>query len=447
MMTQGSVPRILFFKSLPMLMGMLGVISFNLVDTFFIGQLGTKELAAISFTFPVAMLIGGLSMGIGTGASAVISKAIGQKNYPLVKRLTTDSLALSLLVVIIFISIGFLTIDPLFITLGASQEILPLIKEYMLIWYPGMGFLVVPMVGNSAIRATGDMKTPGMLMMFATLINIVLDPLLIFGIGPFPRMELQGAALATVIARAFTFFAALWILYFREKIITFKPTPLSEVIASWKMILYVALPSGGTNVILPLGIGVITKMIALYGAPAVAAFGVASRIEMFVMLVFMALASVLGPFIGQNWGANKIDRVTLAVKQTYIFSFLWGVFMALILALFAGVIAPLFSDNPVVIELVINYLWIVPVGYAFQGIIMNSSVSLNVLHKPFFAAGLSMLYILGLYVPLAYLGSQNFGISGVFVASPIGRIITSLIAFIVLKKVLVGYKKISEPLT
>jgi len=435
-MTEDPVFKILWSKSLPMLAGIMGIFVFNLVDTFFIGQLGTRELAAVSFTFPVIMLVGGVSMGLGTGASAVISKAVGQKDFQLVQRLTTDSLVLSFLVVVAFVLVGIFSIDSLFLALGASEDILPLIKQYMLIWYPGMAFLVVPMVGNSAIRATGDMKTPGMVMLLAMLINLILDPLLIFGIGVFPRMELAGAATATIIARATTFFVSLWVLYFREKMITIRFHDFSQVLDSWKKILYIGLPSGATNLIIPVGAGAVTRLISFYGAPAVAAFGVASRIEMFVSVVFMALASVLGPFVGQNWGAGRLDRIHQSVDHAYRFALIWGVLMMALLAGISGFIAPLFSDNPEVIKITIRYLWIVPVGYGFQGILMMSSVTLNVLNRPFWASSLSLTYVALFYVPLAYLGSSLFLLDGIFGAAAIAKILTGILAGVILKKIL-----------
>ncbi|MFH1864288.1 MAG: MATE family efflux transporter, partial [Candidatus Eisenbacteria bacterium] len=204
----------------PMILGMVGIHLFHLVDTFFVGRLGTQELAAMSFTFPVVFVIQGMSLGLGLGASAVISRAIGEGDWGRVRRLTTDSLALAFLIVAFLIVVGLFTIDPVFRLMGATDEFMPLIRSYMLVWYPGMIFVVMPMVGNNAIRATGDTRTPSLIMITAACVNGVLDPLFIFGIGPFPRLELAGAALATVIGRSITFTLALLILARRERMLT-----------------------------------------------------------------------------------------------------------------------------------------------------------------------------------------------------------------------------------
>ena len=415
--------------TLPMIIGILAMIAFNLVDTFFVAQLGTAELAAMSFTFPVVLVVASLALGLGVGTSAVISRAIGTGNDQQVRRLTTDSLVLSVLIVLVFAIIGFILIDPLFRLLGATDENLPLIREYMTIWYIGMPFIVIPMVGNNAIRATGDTQTPSFVMLVAVAINIVLDPLLIFGIGPFPRLELAGAAIATVIARAVTFGVAIWVLAKREQMISFIKPTLAEVVQSWRQILYIGLPSAATNMILPFAIGVVTSLAAQHGEASVAALGVTTRIDPFAIAVIMALASVLSPFIGQNWGAGKPERVTLALKLSYRFALIWGIVMAFVLGIAAQPIATLFSDNPDVIDLVTLYLRLVPLGYGLQGIVLLSNTTLNVLRKPFHASALSLIQMFVLYIPFAALASYTLGMPGIFVALLNANIITGVLAY------------------
>lgn len=158
-LTEGPVGATLLGLSVPMMGGIFGAIGFNLADTYFVALLGTRELAAMSFTFPVAMVMIGLAFGLSTGTVSVVSQAIGRGEMGRVKRLVTDSLVLAFLAVLAVSIAGMLTIDPLFTLLGATPETLPLIREYMLIWYPGMVCLVVPIVANAAIRATGMRKS------------------------------------------------------------------------------------------------------------------------------------------------------------------------------------------------------------------------------------------------------------------------------------------------
>ncbi len=431
----GPVGPTLFRLTVPMILGILGMVAFNLVDTYFVGQLGTVELAAMSFTFPVVMIVNSLAFGIGMGGSAVISRAIGEGDQQRVRRLTTDLLLLALVAVISFVVVGLLTIEPTFRLLGATPEIIPRIKEYMSIWYLAMIFVVIPMVGNNAIRATGDTRTPSFVMLVAVGVNVILDPLLIFGWGPFPRLELAGAALATAISRAVTMAVAIYVLYVREQMITFTWPGWRPILTSWRQIMYIGFPAAATNMITPVSMGAITALVATYGAAAVAAFGVATRIDMFALTVIMALSSVLGPFIGQNWGAGRLDRVRLAIRQSQLFAVGWGLLLVLLFYFSARPVAALFNDDPAVIEAVRLYLWILPLSYGLQGVLRLAVFSLNVLNRPFYATGLTLLQMFILYIPLAYVGSAFFGLTGIFGAATIAHLLAGLAAYLLLRMV------------
>ena len=298
-----------------MLGGLFSLITFNLADTYFVAKLGTRELAAMSFTFPVTMILIGISMALSTATVAVVSQTIGRGEQQVVRRIASDSVVLSFFVVLVCAAAGIATIDPLFRLLGATDETLPLIEDYMTIWYLGIAFLVVPMVTNAVIRSTGDTRVPALIMIAATGLNFILDPIMIFGWFGFPRMELKGAALATVIARACTMVASLAILHFRDRMLDFRPSRLRDVLESWKQVGCIALPAAATNVMQPLGLGLVTRLAADYGPTAVAAWGAGSRVSAFTLIPVYALCSALVPFVGQNWGAQLSSRVYEAATR------------------------------------------------------------------------------------------------------------------------------------
>jgi putative MATE family efflux protein len=414
----------------PMILGLLGIQLFNLVDTFFVGRLGTHALAAMSFTFPVVFIIGGVSLGVGLGASAVVSRAIGQGDLGRVRRLTTDSLTLGVLIVTTLVVIGLSTIGPIFRALGASEDLIPLIRSYMLVWYPGTIFVVIPMVGNNCIRATGDTKTPGIIMMVGAAVNAALDPMFIFGIGPFPRLELAGAALATVIGRSITFSVALWVLGRREGMLT-RPFPgLAAIRRSWGAILQVGIPGALANILVPVGIGAITRIVSGYGAAAVAGFGVASRVEALALTPVFSLRSVVAPFVGQNWGARRHDRLADGMKISARMSLVWGVAMWIAMTFLGSRIAGLFNSSPDVIRTASLYLGIVPLAYGLRGTLFLSTGTLSVLRKPLDAAALMLIQVFALYVPLATLGSRLFGLGGVFWAAVASNLVAGAAAYL-----------------
>jgi len=422
------------------MMGMFGMVLFNLVDTFFISRLGTAPLAAMSFTFPVVMVLGSISLGLGIGVSAVISHAIGTGDNKGVQRLTTDSLFLSVALVTLFVVLGLLTVDPLFRALGAKGETLTLINHYMLIWYLGMPFVVIPMVGNSAIRAAGNTMIPSMIMLTAIGVNLVLDPLLIFGIGPFPRLELRGAAIATVIARSITLLVSLYYLRYRFDMLTSHIPSISKLAVSWRKILYVGIPAALTQLTMPISMGVITRLVAAYGVSAVAAFGIGTRVEMFALSPLMSLSAVLIPFTGQNLGAGKIDRVEGGIRFSHRFSLALGLAIFCIFLLFGKWIAQLFNPDPEVISIVILYLVIVSIGYGFQGIVAVTASSFSALNHPMHAIALNSFRMIILYIPISMIASRYFGVAGIFSGASISAVIAGISSIFWVRSIL---KKLS----
>ena len=416
-LTQGSVSTHLVQLTLPMIWGVFAVIAFSLADTYFVAQLGTQALAAMSFTFPVVMGLGSVAMGLGTGASSVIARALGEGNRYRVQRLTTDSLILSVLIVTVLVVLGRATIDPFFTALGAGPEILPLVRAYMEIWYPGMICLVIPMVGNSAIRALGNTLAPSVIMTVAAGVNIGLDPLFIFGWGDIPGLGVRGAAIATVLSRATTLLASLAFLHYRERMLLFAWPRLQSLLQNWRHILHVGLPAAATNLIPPLSVGFITSLLASYGPEAVAGLGIASRVEAFAFIVPMAVAASMGPFVGQNWGAQQYGRIQQALRISVRFCLGWGVLLAIGLGANAAAIATLFNPDPVVVSTTTTYLTSVPISYGAVGVTLALSTTFNARGKPLPSMVMISLRTLVLYVPLAYLGSLLFGVPGIFGAA------------------------------
>ncbi|NOQ25678.1 MAG: MATE family efflux transporter [Bacteroidales bacterium] len=433
-LTEGNIKKQLFDLTWPMLFGMMGIVIFNLVDTYFVGKLGVHQLAAMSFSFPIVMFINSLSQGIGIGTSSLISRNIISTSRQDVKMMASRAILLGVIVVIAFVIIGISTIRPTFSALGAKNDILNYISDYMTIWYIGVPFVVIPMIGNNIIRATGDTFTPGMLMVSSGVINIILDPLLIFGYGPFPEMGIKGAALATVIARSTSLVFILIILIKREKLLTFYFGRLKNIFATWKDVIHIAAPASLGMLITPISIGFITKIIAGYGKEAVAAFGVASRIEMFVLMVVASLGSILIIFIGQNISKQKFLRIFKSLNYALKFSLIWGVLVFVILLLFGQAIASVFTDNIVVIEITKKYFYIVGASYGFQGLVMLSTASYNGINKPYPSAVFSLIRMFILYVPLAWIGSKIFDLNGVFGAGFIANIVIGVLSFWYLHK-------------
>ena len=451
-LTEGKIGPLLLKLTLPTVLGIFALLGFSVVDTYFVAQLGTTELAAMSFTFPVIILLDNVSVGFAIAAGSCISRAIGKRDRTSlldrdrykVKRLATDSLILSLLIGVILVVLGLTTIEPLFTALGAKAEILPLIGQYMKISYLGVIFVVVPIVGNQIIRATGNTLIPSVVMTVAGIVNVVLDPMFIFGYGPIPAMGLQGAALATVISRAVTLAASLFFLHYYENMICFKLPSFKLLLQNWQNLLSIAIPNIGQNTIIPISISFITTLMASYGTAAVAGFGIASKVEILSIMVFLALSSSFIPFVGQNWGAKQYNRVYFAWCLGFQFCLFWGALMAIALGLGGSWVVSVFDKDPEVIKVAAQYLLIVPISYGAFGILLISSAIFNALGKPLPSLLMTITKMLFLYVPLAYLGSWLFGINGIFAAACFANVAVGIGAYIWCQKNL-GFNNLKKP--
>lgn len=442
-LTEGSIRESLIRMTMPMIIGMLMLFTFSIVDTLFISFLGTESLSAISFTFPVTFTIMSLAIGLGIGASAVVAKCLGNAELDRAKEAATVINYISFGLAVITVGICWFFMEDLFRLMGASEELMVPIREYMEVWFLGSVLVVCIMTGNSVLRATGDTKTPSILMASAGLINAVLDPLLIFGYGPFPELGIQGAAWATVIAWAVGFFYLMYLLAYKLEMINRSMPSRGVMLSSGRDMLRIGIPAAGANMLTPVAAGIMTAIAASYGDTAVAGFGVGARLEPIATLIVLAMSSSLPPLVSQNYGANKVERIEEAYTMSLRFLMVWQLVVYAVLALGAGFIARVFSDDPEVIETIKLFLWIMPLGYGFQGVIILTNSSLNALHKPLSALYLSLGRFFVFYVPLAYLGSQVFGLTGFFIGAVAGNLLMAIISWRTFHRALAGESLLS----
>ncbi|MER2492015.1 MATE family efflux transporter [Catenovulum sediminis] len=420
--------------TIPMVMGMIALMSFNLIDTFFIGLLGTNELAAISFTFPVTFTVISLTIGLGIGTSACIAKTLGGGDNSEARDQGTSALLLSVVLVASLSSIGWLLITPIFTLLGSEQNTLPFILEYMQIWYFSSVFLVLPMIGNSILRASGDTKTPSTIMALGGAMNAILDPVLIFGLGPVPALGMTGAAIASLIAWMTGAAVMLYILSIKRQLIYLHLPEWKKLKNSVQKILKIALPAAGANMLTPLAMSILTAIVAGYGHEAVAAFGVGQRLESIGCIVVLALSMTLPPFISQNLGAGQVQRVIDGYKLCCRFVLLWQFVVYILLVISAPLIANAFASEGEVNQLIRVFIWIVPLGYGLQGIIILTNSSFNALHKPMIALQLSIMRLFLFYVPAAYIGGELYGIYGLFAGCVVGNCCMAMVSYFRFKK-------------
>ncbi len=404
-----------------MLVATASIVIFNLTDTYFIGMLGGKQLAAISYTFPVVMFLGGIVMGLGMGAGSAVARRVGARDNQGTSGLATSVAILGFLLAMVVAPLGVVTFDTVFGTMGADEEILPIIYEYMIVWYSGSLFFIAPMLGNAVLRATGDTKSSMITMSFAAGMNIILDPVLIFGIGPIPALGMAGAAWATIISRAATLVVSIYILHVKMGMI--RKLSFGDFAGSISEILKVGGPAVGVNILQPIAIGAVTAMVSGYGQAAVAGFGVGTRVEAFAFMPVMSMSAALMPFVGQNMGARLHVRIRDGISFCHKAALLWGGAAYTIIAVLAPYIAMAFSDSEPICDSAALYMRLGFIAIPMAGVFHLSVISFNALGRPGPAAVLNLSRMFILLLPLAYIGHLVFGLDGLFFGMAMGTVL------------------------
>lgn len=413
----------LFKMAFPMLAGTFAMNAYNLTDAYFVSRLGTLPLAAMAFTFPVVMLVTFTAGGIGTGITTLVSHAIGRHDQRDAARLVTHGISLTVFTTISLSLVGYLTMDPIFRWLGADDQTLPLIRQFMSIWYLGALTMSLPMMGNGILISCGDSKGASLFMIVGSLLNVLFNPLLIFGLLGLPAMGISGSALATVLAQTISTLWLFYLLHRRHHLIWLRGWKLVDYWDSYKRIIHFAVPCILSMILMPISASVITGIVSGFGSEAVAACGAAGRLEMFAFVIPMALGMSLTPFISQNFGALRLDRIREARTLAARFALLYGAAVALLFFLAAPWLAALFSDDPKVTATMILYLRIIPFGYGMMEVHRYCGFIMTGLHRPAIATVLNVIRVLGLLIPLSWMGARLFGMTGIFV----GRLATDLL--------------------
>ena len=433
-LTKGPVAGNLRRQATPFALGLIAIFSFEAVDLFFISQLGDAPLAAIGFTLPVIWLLYGIGIGFEAGAASCVSRAVGKDRQDLARRLTTDTAVLASLAALVLCFIGLATIEPVFSLLGAPEDLMPQINAYMKVWY-----WVEPMDAAlwtclASIRARGNALLESKIISTAALLNLILDPLFIFGLFGFPRLEIQGAAVASLLSVFIMLVYTIWHLHNHLNVFASIFAPFRDILDSWKHMLAIGIPAMVTNAIIPLSSAIVVAMVAGYGIEAVAGFGIAMRLEPMALIPFYALSAVSSPFFGQNYGAQQWDRLLEARKIIMRFSLGFGLALAITMSLLAEPLASLFTDSATIRAVTVNYIWIVSWSWGAYGIVMSVNASFNGSGRPLPSVLISSTRVIFVFLPLAFAGRWLFGLNGLFAASTVANFTVGLLAFAWLKR-------------
>jgi putative MATE family efflux protein len=431
-------------QATPFALGLVAIFSFEAADLFFITRLGDTPLAAVSFTMPVIWLIYGIGIGFEAGAASCVSRAVGRRDEGQARRLTVDTMTLATAVAVLLTLAGLATIGPVFSLLGATPEVMPLIHDYMQVWYWVAPLDMALWTSLAAMRARGNTVFESKVITAAALLNLALDPIFIFGLFGFPRLEVQGAALATLVSTLTMLLFTLAWLSLKLRVYANPLAPLKTLLNSWRHMLKIGIPAMVTNAIIPVSSGIVVAMIATFGLDAVAGYGVAMRIEPMFLIPFYALSAVSSPFFGQNFGSGQFDRLCEARRAVTRFCLGFGLLLAVVLIAIARPLTGLFSESASIQGVAVHYLWIVSLSYGAYGLVMSCNASFNGMGKPIPGVIVSACRVIVVFLPLAFLGRYLLGLEGLFAATTLSNLLMGGIAFVWLGRAITQARESSQ---
>jgi putative MATE family efflux protein len=408
--TEGRLRSSFWKLAMPMMAGALLQDLFTLADLFFVGRLGYISVAALSIAGVIIAVIMMAAIGISAGTTALIAHFTGKKDYESADNVLFQTAFISIICSAGMVLIGLFGINGLLRTFGASPEVIPVASGYLKISFIWSIFIFLFIAFNQALRGSGDAITPLKVLILANIINIALDPLLIFGFGLFPRMEVAGSALATVISRAIGVAILLWhfsfghsSLHLHRGILKLKLTLIGRMVkigffASFEVLLR------------QLSLLMLLHLVTSFGTACLAAYGIAIRLRMAVMMLGFGMGAASAVLIGQNMGAGRPDRATTSGWKALKYYELTIAPFAVLFFIFSPQIISIFNNNPEVVKLGSNFLRFIAFTLPFlaSALILGRGVSgAGDTVGPATMTGIAQL---GLRIPLAYALVFIFGL-------------------------------------
>lgn len=422
-----SLVRQLWQQTWPMALGVMSLLGFYLVDSIFVARLGTAPLAAQSFTFPLAFLVIGVQVGIGIAIAALISRAIGAGQQDQANRLGALVLTGGGLLLGVLLLLLWLLQAPAFSLIGASDAIRELIRPYWAIQVLAMWVGGVLYFGYSLFRAHGNTRFPGLMMVLTSLLNLMLDPILIFGVGDWDGFGLPGAALASLLA--FAIGLGILVLALRGKGWVQRHGMLVQMRVSAWPFAQIAGPAMISQLMPPLAAMLATALVARAGDQAVAAWGMASRLESFSIVLVLGMTMALPPWLGRCYGGNDWDTVRRLMRVAAAMVIGWQLLLGLLMALLAAPLAGLLVDTaPVQAYLALLIRWLPP-SYGLLGVCMLVVSASNALGWPMRAMLISFLRLFLCYLPLLWLGYQLGDFGGLALGAAFGNLLAGVMAW------------------
>jgi len=414
--TSGSLKRAIFLLSVPMVLEMMMESIFAIVDIYFVSRLGADAVATVGITESLITLVYAIGVGLSMATTAMVSRRIGEKNPEGAAKVAFQSIITGLFVSLLIAIPGIIYASELLQAMGASEEIYTHMWSYPAIMLGGNAVIMLLFIINAVFRSAGDAAISMRVLWIANIINLILDPMLIFGIGPFPELGVMGAAVATNIGRGLAVIYQFYLLFNGKGRVKLLVTHIAVHLDTIRSLLKLSLGGIGQNVIaMSSWIGLV-RIISEFGSEAIAGYTIAIRIIIFSLLPSWGISNAAATLVGQNLGANKPDRAEKAVWAVGKVNMIFMGILSVVLILFPSTFIRWFINDPAVISSGAASLRILAYGFMLYGLGMVMVQALNGAGDTITPTKINFFCFWLLEIPLAYFLALNLGIgeSGVY---------------------------------
>lgn len=430
---EGSILKSLITLSAPIIFANILQTAYQLTDTFWVGRLGAAAVAAVSISFPIIFFIVSLGGGLTMAGAIMVSQYKGKEDQETINHITSQTLLMVVIISAILAAIGYFSSSFFVNLMGTETAVFLSAVAYIKISFIGMIFIFTYMVFQSLMRGVGDVKTPMYIVFGTVLLNLLLDPLFIFGYGFIPAMGVAGAAAATIGTQGLAAIIGIGLLLKGKYQIQLRLNDLKPDYSLIKKIFKIGFPASIEQSTRALGMVVMTFLVAAFGTLALAAYGIGSRILMFVIIPALGLSMATSTLAGQNIGAGKIKRAEKITKLSALIGFIVLTIIGIIIFLFAKQIVAVFIPGDLkTIQAGALFIRIMALSFGFIGIQMSLNGLFRGSGNTMISMALSIISLWILRVPLAYLLSTRAHLAevGIWIAFPAANIIAAAIAII-----------------
>jgi putative MATE family efflux protein len=434
--TEGRLSRAILLLSIPAVLEMVMESIFVIVDIFFVSRLGADAVATVGITESMITIIYAIAIGLGTATTSMVSRRIGEKHNAEASRTAFQAIMTGLLVSLLIGVPGAIFAEKLLVLMGASRSITDTMSGYTRIMLGGNVVIMMLFIINAIFRSAGDAAVAMKVLWIGNIINIILDPCLIFGLGPFPQMGVTGAAVATTIGRGTAVMVQFYLLFYGKKRIQLSVKQLSLDFRIMLKLLRLSIGSIGQYLVSTSSWIALVRIISIFGSEVVAGYTIAIRIIGFTLLPSWGISNAASTLVGQNLGAMKPDRAEKAVWVTgWVNMILLGT-IGLILIIFPDVFIRLFISNENVIKSGTLGLRIISMGFIAYGLGMVLVNSFNGAGDTSTPLKINIFAFWMVEIPLAYILAIKAGLNeeGVFIAIVLAETLMTLIAWLVFRR-------------